>query len=158
MKRTAIAAIVTALVLPVAATLSCTYRQVNPIMQPVHTDNAPAAIGPYSQAIVANGFVFTAGQVPFDPTTMQLVEGDIAAQTEQVMKNLRAILQQAGADLSTVVKTTVFLKDMNDFAGMNEVYARHFGDHKPARSTVQVARLPRDAGVEIEAVAVLLDR
>jgi 2-iminobutanoate/2-iminopropanoate deaminase len=158
MKRTAIAAIVTAAVLPVAATLSCTYRQVNPNMQPVHTDNAPAAIGPYSQAIVANGFVFTAGQVPFDPTTMQLVEGDIAAQTEQVMKNLRAILQQAGADLSTVVKTTVFLKDMNDFAGMNEVYARHFGEHKPARSTVQAARLPRDAGVEIEAVAVLLDR
>jgi 2-iminobutanoate/2-iminopropanoate deaminase len=127
-------------------------------MQSVHTDNAPAAIGPYSQAVVANGFVFTAGQVPFNPQTMQLVEGDIGAQTEQVMKNLRAILQQAGADLSTVVKTTVFLKDMNDFAAMNEVYARHFGEHKPARSTVQVARLPRDASVEIECVAVLLDR
>ena len=127
-------------------------------MQTVHTDNAPAAIGPYSQAVVANGFVFTAGQVPFDPQSMQLVDGDIGAQTEQVMKNLRAILQQAGADLSTVVKTTVFLKDMNDFAAMNEVYARHFGDHKPARSTVQVARLPRDASVEIECVAVLLDR
>ena len=127
-------------------------------MQTVHTDNAPAAIGPYSQAIVANGFVFTAGQVPFDPESMQLVEGDVAAQTEQVMKNLAAILRQAGADLSTVVKTTVFLRDMNDFAAMNEVYARHFGGHKPARSTVQVARLPRDAGVEIECVAVLLDR
>jgi 2-iminobutanoate/2-iminopropanoate deaminase len=127
-------------------------------MQTVHTDNAPAAIGPYSQAVVANGFVFTAGQVPFDPQSMQLVEGDIAAQTEQVMKNLSAILRQAGADLSTVVKTTVFLKDMNDFAAMNEVYARHFGEHKPARSTVQVARLPRDAHVEIECVAVLLDR
>ena len=127
-------------------------------MQTVQTGNAPAAIGPYSQAVVANGFVFTAGQVPFDPQTMQLVEGDIAAQTEQVMRNLRAILQQAGADLSTVVKTTVFLKDMNDFAAMNEVYARHFGDHKPARSTVQVARLPRDVDVEIECVAVLLDR
>jgi 2-iminobutanoate/2-iminopropanoate deaminase len=127
-------------------------------MQTVHTDNAPAAIGPYSQAIVANGFVFTAGQVPFDPTSMQLVEGDIATQTEQVMRNLAAILRQAGADLSTVVKTTVFLKDMNDFGGMNEVYARHFGEHKPARSTVQVARLPRDAGVEIECVALLLDR
>jgi 2-iminobutanoate/2-iminopropanoate deaminase len=127
-------------------------------MQTVHTDNAPAAIGPYSQAIVANGFVFTAGQVPFDPESMQLVEGDIAAQTDQVMRNLAAILRQAGADLSTVVKTTVFLKDMNDFAGMNEVYARHFGEHKPARSTVQVARLPRDAGVEIECVALLLDR
>jgi 2-iminobutanoate/2-iminopropanoate deaminase len=157
MKRTAIAAIVTAVVV-LAATVSCTIRQVRPNMQSVHTDNAPAAIGPYSQAVVANGFVFTAGQVPFDPQTMQLVEGDIAAQTEQVMKNLQAILQQAGADLSTVVKTTVFLKDMNDFAAMNEVYARHFGDHKPARSTVQVARLPRDAQVEIECVAVLLDR
>lgn len=127
-------------------------------MKPIHTDAAPAAIGPYSQAIVANGFVFTAGQVPFDPATMELVQGDVAAQTEQVMKNLAAILRQAGADLSSVVKTTVFLRDMNDFAAMNEVYARHFGDHRPARSAVQVARLPRDAGVEIEAVAVLLDR
>jgi 2-iminobutanoate/2-iminopropanoate deaminase len=158
MKRTAIAAIVTAAVIPLATTTSCTFRQVRPTMQTVHTDNAPAAIGPYSQAIVANGFVFTAGQVPFDPATMQLVEGDIGAQTEQVMKNVAAILRQAGADMSTVVKTTVFLRDMNDFAGMNEVYARHFGDHKPARSTVQVARLPRDVAVEIEAVAVLLDR
>ena len=158
MKRTAIAALVTAAMVPLAATASCSLRQVRPTMQSVHTDNAPAAIGPYSQAVVANGFVFTAGQVPFDPRTMQLVEGDIGAQTEQVMKNLRAILQQAGADLSTVVKTTVFLKDMNDFAAMNEVYARHFGEHKPARSTVQVARLPRDASVEIECVAVLLDR
>ena len=158
MKRTAIAAIVAAAVVPMAAIQSCTYRQVTPTMQSVQTDNAPAAIGPYSQAIVANGFVFTAGQVPFDPTTMQLVDGDIAAQTDQVMRNLSAILRQAGADLSTVVKTTVFLKDMNDFAAMNEVYARHFGEHKPARSTVQVARLPRDADVEIEVVAVLLDR
>jgi 2-iminobutanoate/2-iminopropanoate deaminase len=124
-------------------------------MQTVHTDQAPAAIGPYSQAIVANGFVYTAGQVPFDPVSMQIVEGDIAAQTEQVMRNLAAILRQAGADLSTVVKTTVFLRDMNDFAGMNEVYGRHFGEHKPARSTVQVARLPRDAGVEIECVALV---
>lgn len=127
-------------------------------MNPVHTAAAPAAIGPYSQAIVANGFVFTAGQVSFDPATMELVEGDVAAQTEQVMKNLSAILREAGADLSTVVKTTVFLRDMNDFAEMNAVYGRWFGEHKPARSTVQVARLPRDAGVEIEAVAVLLDR
>jgi 2-iminobutanoate/2-iminopropanoate deaminase len=124
-------------------------------LQRVHTDHAPAAIGPYSQAVVANGFVFTAGQVPFDPATMELVEGDVATQTEQVMKNLTAILREAGADLSTVVKTTVFLRDMNDFTAMNEVYGRHFGDHKPARSTVQVARLPRDAGVEIEAVAVV---
>ena len=158
MKRSAIAGIMTAVAVSLAVTTSCTIRQVRPTMQSVHTDNAPAAIGPYSQAVVANGFVFTAGQVPFDPRTMQLVEGDIAAQTEQVMRNLQAILRQAGADLSTVVKTTVFLKDMNDFTAMNEVYARHFGDHKPARSTVQVARLPRDAQVEIEVVAVLLDR
>ena len=127
-------------------------------MQRVQTDQAPAAIGPYSQGIIANGFVFTAGQVPFDPQSMQLVEGDIGTQTDQVMKNLSAILREAGADLSTVVKTTVFLRDMNDFVGMNEVYERHFGEHKPARSTVQVARLPRDVAVEIEAVAVLLDR
>lgn len=127
-------------------------------MHTIHTDDAPAAIGPYSQAVVANGFVFTAGQVPFDPATMELVQGDVAAQTEQVMRNLDAILRQAGADLAGVVKTTVFLRDMNDFAAMNEVYGRWFGDHEPARSTVQVARLPRDAGVEIEAVAVLLDR
>jgi len=158
MNRIVIAAIVAAVAIPLAAVQSRTFRPLKPTMQTVQTDNAPAAIGPYSQAVIANGFVFTAGQVPFDPTTMQLVEGDIAAQTEQVMRNLSAILRQAGADLSTVVKTTVFLKDMNDFAAMNEVYARHFGEHKPARSTVQVARLPRDAGVEIEVVAVLLDR
>ena len=127
-------------------------------MQRVQTADAPAAIGPYSQGIIANGFVFTAGQVPFDPQSMQLVEGDIGTQTDQVMKNLGAILREAGADLSTVVKTTVFLRDMDDFVAMNEVYARHFGEHKPARSTVQVARLPRDVAVEIEAVAVLLDR
>ncbi len=124
----------------------------------VHTDRAPKAIGPYSQAVVANGFVFTAGQIALDPVSMQLIDGDVVAQTEQVMKNLRAVLQQAGSDLSAVVKTTVFLRDMNDFVGMNEVYERHFGEHKPARSTVQVARLPRDVAVEIEAVAVLLDR
>ena len=127
-------------------------------MQRVQTDQAPAAIGPYSQGIIASGFVFTAGQVPFDPQSMQLVEGDIAVQTDQVMKNLSAILREAGASLQTVVKTTVFLRDMDDFVAMNEVYARHFGEHKPARSTVQVARLPRDVAVEIEAVAVLLDR
>ncbi|HEY0035353.1 MAG TPA: RidA family protein [Longimicrobium sp.] len=127
-------------------------------MQRVQTADAPAAIGPYSQGIIAHGFVFTAGQVPFDPASMQLVEGDIGTQTDQVMKNLGAILREAGADLSTVVKTTVFLRDMNDFVGMNEVYERHFGEHKPARSTVQVARLPRDVAVEIEAIAVLLDR
>jgi 2-iminobutanoate/2-iminopropanoate deaminase len=124
-------------------------------LRKIQTSEAPAAIGPYSQAIVANGFVFTAGQIPLDPATMQLVEGDITAQTEQVMKNLQAILQAAGADLSTVVKTTVFVRDMNDFAAMNDVYGRWFGGHAPARSTVQAARLPRDVAVEIEAVALI---
>lgn len=121
----------------------------------VHTDGAPAAIGPYSQAIVAGNLVFTAGQIPLDPKTMQMVEGDVAAQTERVLENIKAVLEAAGASLSSVVKTTVFLKDMNDFSAMNEVYARYFGDHRPARSTVEVARLPRDARVEIEAIAVV---
>lgn len=127
-------------------------------LQKVHTDQAPAAIGPYSQAIVANGMVFTAGQIALDPVSMQLVEDDVVKQTEQVMKNLRAVLQQAGSDLSGVVKTTVFLRDMNDFTAMNEVYGRHFGDHAPARSTVQAAGLPRNCAVEIECVALVLDR
>jgi 2-iminobutanoate/2-iminopropanoate deaminase len=121
----------------------------------VETTDAPAAIGPYSQGIIVNGMVFTAGQIPLDPATGQLVEGDVAAQTERVMRSLAAILEAAGASLQTVVKTTCFLQDMNDFAAMNEVYAKHFGDHKPARSTVQAARLPRDVKVEIEAIAAL---
>jgi len=124
-------------------------------LRKVQTDQAPAAIGPYSQGIVAHGFVYTAGQIPLDPATGNLVEGDIAAQTERVMRNVQAVLQAAGADLSTVVKTTVFLRDMGDFAAMNEVYGRWFGDHAPARSTVQAARLPRDVAVEIEAIAVV---
>lgn len=119
----------------------------------VSTDKGPAAIGPYSQAIVAGDLVFTAGQIALDPATMQIEEGDITAQTERVMSNLSAILEAAGASLSTVVKTTVFMFDMNEFGAMNEVYGRHFGDHKPARSTVQAARLPRDVRVEIEAIA-----
>src|SRR5688572_7178314 len=121
----------------------------------VETANAPAAIGPYSQAIIANGFVYTAGQIPLDPASGQLVEGDIAEQTRRVMQSLQAILEAAGASLQTVVKTTVFLQDMNDFAAMNGVYAEYFGDHKPARSTVQAARLPRDVKVEIEAIALV---
>lgn len=122
----------------------------------VQTDDAPAAIGPYSQGIVANGFVFTAGQIPLDPATMQLVGGDdVGAQTERVMQNLSAILQSAGTSLQDVVKTTVFLKDMDDFSAMNEVYGRHFGDHRPARSTVQAAKLPKDVRVEIDAVALV---
>lgn len=126
-----------------------------PTLTKVQTAGAPAAIGPYSQAIVHGGMVYTAGQIPLDPATMQMVEGDVAAQTERVMQNLAAVLEAAGSSLASVVKTTVFLRDMNDFTAMNEVYGRHFGDHAPARSTVQAARLPRDAAVEIECVAVV---
>lgn len=122
----------------------------------VETAAAPAAIGPYSQAVIANGLVFTAGQIPLDPQTMELVGGDdVAEQTDRVLRNLDAVLRQAGASLGSVVKTTVFLADMNDFAAMNEVYARHFGDHRPARSAVQAARLPKDVRIEIEAIATL---
>ena len=120
----------------------------------IETNEAPKAIGPYSQAIVVNGMVYTAGQIPLDPRSMELVTGDVSAQTERVMRSLAAILEAAGSSLQQVVKTTVFLSDMNDFTAMNEVYARHFGEHKPARSTVQAARLPKDVKVEIEAVAV----
>lgn len=123
-------------------------------LQTVHTDNAPKAIGPYAQAVRANGMVFTAGQIPLDPVTMDVVAGDVGAQTEQVLKNLTAVLAEAGASWSTVVKTTVFLRDMNDFAAMNAVYTRVLGDARPARSTVAVLGLPRDVRVEIEAVAV----
>ena len=119
----------------------------------VATDRAPSAIGPYSQALIANGFVFTAGQVGFDPKKMELVGPTVGEQTDQVMKNLAAVLQAAGSGLDRVVKTTVFLADMADFQAMNEVYARHFGNHKPARSTVAAAGLPRGARVEIEVVA-----
>lgn len=121
----------------------------------VSTPGAPRAIGPYSQGIRAGEFLFTAGQVGFDPASGELVDGGIADQTARVLDNLRAILEAAGTDLSQVVKTTVFLVDMGDFAAMNEVYARVFGEHRPARSTVAVAALPRGARVEIEAVASL---
>ena len=124
-------------------------------LNPVHTPAAPAAIEPYSQAIVAGNLVFTAGQIPLEPATMQMVPGDVAAQTARVMENIQAVLEAAGASLQTVVRTTVFLTDMNDFNAMNEVYGRYFGDHKPARSTVQVAKLPKDARVEIDTVAVI---
>jgi 2-iminobutanoate/2-iminopropanoate deaminase len=122
---------------------------------PVSTPGAPRAIGPYSQGIKANGFLFTAGQVGFDPGSGELVDGGIAEQTLRVLQNLRAILRAGGTDLSAVVKTTVYLVDMADFALMNEVYAEIFGDHRPARSTVAVAALPRGARVEIEAIAML---
>ncbi|WP_455543669.1 RidA family protein [Intestinibacter sp.] len=123
--------------------------------QVIHTDNAPAAIGPYSQAIKAGNLLFVSGQVPFVPETMEIVEGDVKAQTAQSLKNLQAILKEAGADFSNVVKTTVFIKDMNEFAQINEVYAEYFGENKPARACVEVARLPKDVKVEIELIAVL---
>jgi 2-iminobutanoate/2-iminopropanoate deaminase len=119
----------------------------------IQTDNAPKAIGPYSQAIKANGFIFASGQVAFDPATMQIVEGGIGEQTERVMRNLAAVLEAAGSRLDRVVKTTVFLADMNEFAAMNEVYGSFFGDLPPARSTVEVKRLPRDVRVEIDVIA-----
>ena len=123
----------------------------------VQTDAAPKALGPYSQAIVANGMVFCAGQIPLDPATGNLVAGGIAEQTHQVLKNLRAVLKAAGSDLDRAVKTTVFLKNMDGFVAMNEVYGRpeYFGANPPARSTVEVARLPRDVLVEIEVVALV---
>ena len=121
----------------------------------LHTDNAPAAIGPYSQAVKAGNLLFVSGQVPFVPETMEIVEGDVKAQTAQSLKNLQAILKEAGADFSNVVKTTVCIKDMNEFAQINEVYAEYFGENKPARACVEVARLPKDVKVEIELIAVL---
>ena len=123
-------------------------------MERITTQHAPGAIGPYSQAIVANGFIYTAGQIALDPATGQIIEGGIAEQTTQVMANLKAILDAAGSGFSKVVKSTVFLVDMADFTPMNEVYARAFGDHKPARSTVAVSGLPRGVRVEIEVVAI----
>ena len=121
----------------------------------VATKDAPQAIGPYSQAIKAGGFLFSSGQIAIDPATGQVIEGDVAAQTERVMKNLAAILKAGGLSLQRVVKTTVYLKSMGDFATMNEIYGRHFGEHRPARSTVEVARLPKDVLVEIDVVAEL---
>jgi len=130
---------------------------VSNVKKVVKTDAAPGALGPYSQAIVAGGVVYCAGQIPLDPATGNIVSGGIAEQTEQVLKNLRAVLKAAGSDLDRAVKTTVFIKDMNDFGAMNEVYGRpeYFGAQPPARSTVEVARLPRDVAVEIEVVAVV---
>ncbi|MBZ5698216.1 MAG: RidA family protein [Acidobacteriia bacterium] len=121
----------------------------------VATDRGPKAIGPYSQGIKANGFVFLSGQIALDPQTQQIVEGDVARQTERVLENLKGIVEAAGSSIQRVVKTTVFLSDINDFAAMNEVYARYFTAHPPARSTVEVARLPRDVRVEIDLIALL---
>ena len=119
----------------------------------IATPNAPQAIGPYSQAIKKGGLVFCSGQIPLDPSTGQVVAGDIAEQTKRVLENLKAVLEAAGAGLDSVVKTTVFVKDLAEFAAMNEVYATYFGSAAPARSTVEVARLPKDVSVEIEAIA-----
>ncbi len=119
----------------------------------IATSDAPKAIGPYSQAIKANGFVFISGQIPLDPATQQLIDGDVAAQTERVLQNLAGILKSAGSSLENVVKAGVFLKNMSDFSAMNEVYGRYFTQSPPARSTVEVARLPKDVLVEIDAIA-----
>ena len=119
----------------------------------ISTDHGPRAIGPYSQAIRANGFVFVSGQIALDPRTQQLVPGDISAQTERVLENLKGIVEAAGSSMDKAVRATVFLLDMNEFAAMNEVYARYFSRSAPARSTVQAARLPRDVRVEIDLIA-----
>jgi 2-iminobutanoate/2-iminopropanoate deaminase len=124
-------------------------------LKAVHTDDAPAAIGPYSQAIAANGWLFVSGQIPMDPQTGDLVGGSVADQTHRVFKNLIAVLEEAGTSLSRVVKTTCFLADMGEFAEMNAVYAEYFGDHRPARATVQAAALPKYVDVEIDVIALL---
>ena len=121
----------------------------------ISTENAPGAIGPYSQAVKAGNMIFCSGQIPIDVSTGQFISEDVAEQTEQVLKNLSAVLESAGASLNDVVKTTVFLADMNDFTAMNDVYGKYFSENKPARATVQAARLPRDARVEIECIAVV---
>jgi 2-iminobutanoate/2-iminopropanoate deaminase len=123
--------------------------------QAVQTDSAPKAIGPYEQAIKANGFIYTAGQIPINPKTGNFVAGDIAAQTRQVLENLKAVLEAGGSSLDRVIKATVFLKNMADFAAMNDVYGQYLGNCKPARSTVAVAELPRGALVEIDLVALV---
>lgn len=125
-------------------------------IQKIFSEKAPPPIGPYSQAILVDGkFLYTAGQIPLDPVTNKLIEGDIKAQTRQVLKNLEAVLLAGGSSLKSVIKTTVFLKDMNEFTAMNDVYAEFLGATAPARSTVEVARLPRDVHIEIEAVAIV---
>ena len=127
---------------------------ISTVKEIIQTEHAPQAIGPYSQAVRANGLIFASGQIPTDPQTGQFVAGGIAEQTEQVLKNLQSVLEAAGSGLGNVVKTTVFLIDMQEFAAMNEVYGRFFKEQPPARATVEAARLPRDARVEIEAIAV----
>jgi 2-iminobutanoate/2-iminopropanoate deaminase len=130
-------------------------QQEDRVIETVATDRGPKAIGPYSQAIRANGFVFLSGQIPLDPKTQQVVEGDASVQTERVLENLKGVVEAAGSSIQRVVKTTVFLADMNDFAAMNEVYSRYFVTHPPARSTVEVSRLPKNVRVEIDLIALL---
>ena len=122
-------------------------------MKFIHTPEAPAAIGPYSQAVVAGEWVFASGQIPIDPATGEVIDGGIAEQTDRVMKNLAAVLRETGLSLNHVVKTTVYLADIGTFGEMNEVYATHFGDHRPARATVQAGALPKSVGVEIDVIA-----
>ncbi|BAA29948.1 137aa long hypothetical protein [Pyrococcus horikoshii OT3] len=129
------------------------YFVVIPMKEVIFTENAPKPIGPYSQAIKAGNFLFIAGQIPIDPKTGEIVKGDIKDQTRQVLENIKAILEAAGYSLNDVIKVTVYLKDMNDFAKMNEVYAEYFGESKPARVAVEVSRLPKDVLIEIEAIA-----
>lgn len=124
------------------------------MQQIVSTDKAPQAIGPYSQAVVWNGLAYLSGQIPLDPSTGQLIEGEVAAQTERVIENLKAVLEAAGSSLGRVLKTTVYLKSMDDFPKMNEVYGRYFSENPPARATVEAARLPRDVRVEIDCIAI----
>lgn len=124
--------------------------------QPISTDRAPKAIGPYSQAVVHGGLAYLSGQIPLDPASNKVIEGGISAQTERVLENIKAVLEACGASLGSVLKTTVFLKDMGDFAPMNEVYQRYFTENPPARSTVQAAKLPRDVGIEIDVIAAVL--
>jgi 2-iminobutanoate/2-iminopropanoate deaminase len=125
------------------------------MIETVATDRGPKAIGPYSQAVRANGFVFLSGQIPLDPKTQQIVEGNASVQTERVLENLKGVVEAAGSSMQRVVKVTVFLADMNDFAAVNEVYSRYFVTHPPARSTVEVSKLPRNARVEIDLIALL---
>jgi 2-iminobutanoate/2-iminopropanoate deaminase len=124
-------------------------------MKIISTSDAPAAIGPYSQAVVSNGLAFLSGQIPLDPATGTIIGHDIAAQTERVLENLKAVLNACGTSLTKVVKTTVYLADMREFAKMNEIYGRYFAEHPPARATVEAARLPRDVRVEIDCIAIV---
>lgn len=125
------------------------------MIQVIDTKHAPKAIGPYSQGIVHGGLVYVSGQIPFVPESGELLSGSVAEQTNQILKNIAAILREAGTELNNVIKTTVYLKDMNDFDEMNKVYAEHFNNNKPARATVQVARLPKDVSIEIDAIAAI---